>query len=416
MQKTLLKYGVFYFLLLFLLLLVYLFSPKSPGIWFSILIWILFFAPLAMVFFYRKSIPRLFIVGNLALILFFTGIELGLRAGPLNYFFTPMDTGINFSPAEYFFWIRKDSEPGETPTSPLYDIGPGFEKIRFNFRTGVPEMEKGKGVKRAIIMGGSIAWGLGVEPEKTLLGWIEVLVNELYPHQKWEFINAGAHGFCMFQNLVLYKLLLRNFSPDVIIYFGNINENFHKGEGPYTYREIFEISAGVDISRLWMGNDHPTKKKEKDFFHSFLFEIQSNLNRFRIYNASVKGISLLRKTLFSDDGDGSIFKAVNSIGDYEKNLNDLIEITNNDKVKIIFADPFNYFEAKGNTPSPYRDVMKKVCEKSGLPFVPIHKVLSKENRFEDFVQVNDKHHLSEKGHKTAALLVFNKMKENNFFE
>ena len=73
MQKTLLKYGVFYFLLLFLLLLVYLFSPKSPGIWFSILIWILFFAPLAMVFFYRKSIPRLFIVGNLALILFFYG-------------------------------------------------------------------------------------------------------------------------------------------------------------------------------------------------------------------------------------------------------------------------------------------------------------------------------------------------------
>ena len=338
---------ILFLLIALLLLLIYLFSPLDMGIWFSALIWVLFASPLLMVICLRKKIPRLFWVGNIAFILLLIGIEVGLRAGPLNYFFSPMNTGRNFNPHEYLFWINSDSDYREKPSSPKYDSGPGFEKLRFNFRTGPVEKEKPPGVIRVMIMGGSNAWGQGIEQyQQTLAGQLELKTAHGFVDKKFEFIIAAGHGYCLFQNLVLYKLILRYLKPDIIVYYGNINENLHITKGPYTYREIFKISTGVDISDLWINQHRLPDKPDTGIFQPLILSGQETLRSVSLYNALVKGISFLRKALFGEKTVGQIYKPVNSAEDYEQNLEDLVTNIRKDKVKLILADPYNFLTSR----------------------------------------------------------------------
>lgn len=393
---------------------VYLFSGGSNAFFATIGCWLFFAAPLIGIIFFRKKIRRLFLAGNLAFLIFLGGIEIGLRVGPLNFKFMPMGIGKNFRPNDYLFWLYKGSPDEETPT-----ISAGSdEPIRFVFRTGPAQKKKDPALFRIVVMGGSNAWGMGVDQvENTLTGYLEKWAKERFLDRRFEFILGAGHGYCLFQNLVLYKLVLRQYNPDLIIYYGNVNDWPNDQKGPYTYRELFKMTTDVDISNLWITQfDFPKKSALKWKAHGIVMRAHTLLRNLRTYNALVKGIVGLRNKTVGADYFAVPLKQVNSMPDYERNLSDLLDITQKDRVPIVLCDAFNYFDANSPRPVHVWTLMQKVAKKRNVPYIPVHELLAKEPDPENLVQTDDKFHLNSSGHKHVARIIFNVLQEKSLLE
>ncbi|MEM7299054.1 MAG: hypothetical protein AAF391_12410, partial [Bacteroidota bacterium] len=106
-----------------------------------------------------------------------------------------------------------------------------FNNLAFR-RLEDTSIEKPPGVKRIFIMGGSAAFGSQALPgsiyiglsaqgeytlEETIAGQLETLLNEKYPNQQFEVINAAVNWSRLHQQTLHYLRKLRSLEPDLIL-------------------------------------------------------------------------------------------------------------------------------------------------------------------------------------------------------
>ena len=387
-------------------------------------IWLWGFTPLATVIFYRKKIKLMWVVGPLSFILFLFFLEIGLRQEPFNYMFLPANTGKDFSSHKFLFWKATSNNSKDTLDSQnLESLYPGeqlnvnIETDSIGFRSGPVNKLKEKGVFRIVTMGGSNAWGYRIENyNNTFSGRLDAMLQKNYPNIKSEIISAGVGGYCLFQNLVLYKLFIRQYNPDLIILYGNINES-PSPSGPFTYRELFKLRSGVDISKLWIDeHDFPKSK-------SPLVSIQDTLRKSRIYNAMTDLITDTRKETVSTNEKTNILKEVNPTSHYKQNLIDLITMIQKDGGKLICADAY-YFDGPMDNREPVpidrdktRAIMKEVTLSMGEIYIPVYDIFLKREDCKELVFFpDDVEHLNLKGHDALAKILFEVMEKNGILE
>jgi GDSL-like Lipase/Acylhydrolase family len=367
--------------------------------------------PFVLVLVYRKRLPFVSLLGTLSVFFLFFCFEIGFRVGPLNYRFLPNGLSQEYETHPFLFWKPKNDQ------SFANDKESSHER---SYSTDIPfawsdiDQRNERNVFRIIVMGGSNAAGSGIALyEDTLTGRLEQMIQVHYPDREFEFLCAAMHGYCLFQNLVLYKLVIRDYEPDMIVLYSNINEGNH-GTAFYTYRELFKMRSGVDIADLWITEFEFPKSR------SILYGMQNGLGKLRTYGAMTQFLIDTRRELLSAIERKGFSKYCNPIEDYEQNLRDLIEMTKSDQAFLILADPYkpakwqngDYDEEKYNAAR----VMRETARDFSTPFVPVHDTLS--NRFTpgQIIQANDPYHINEKGHEEAAKLIFQQIIQNNLLE
>lgn len=376
----------------------------------SLAIWVLGLIPISLVLIKRKKIPAIWLIGPLSFVFLLACLELGLRSGPFKYRFLPMEIGKNFESHPFLFWTpTRPQQPVEQRSEVADSDERNDSEIDFlQFRSGVVKIEKEPGTFRVMTMGGSNAEGAGIEFYKDILtGILETRLKKKYPEKKLEFIAAAVSGYALYQNLLFYKLYMREYRPDLVILYANINDA-PNNTGPMTYRESFIDQTGIDISQLWIDVQKFPKKVIS------VSDFQNQFRRFRLYNALVMGLSKLRGDIIPK----RLEKEVNSMEDYEKNMRDLIQIVQKDDAKLILADALCY---RNHEPAPslerynrlvrMREIMKTYAEKSmGVYFIPIHDTLMQVDDPKTLIfYPEDIGHINKLGHWMAADLLFRKI-------
>ena len=93
-------------------------------------------------------------------------------------------------------------------------------ELRFNrhgFRGPDRPMEKPAGVRRVAVLGDSFVASVGVDEEDTMVARVERMLNSSHPDAEWEVMNFGVSGSGLGQELNLYRKLVREFDPDVVL-------------------------------------------------------------------------------------------------------------------------------------------------------------------------------------------------------
>lgn len=359
--------------------------------------------PFVVIFQYRMIMPRKwFWIGTfVSFAILVASLEIGIRIGEHTGRFSPTGLGEGLRPDPLLFWADEEKRDGD-------GSGPKDTHEPLAFRSGPATLAKPEGVFRIVTMGGSTAWGYGIKnDEDTFSSRLETKLHSAFPDRKIEVIAAAVRGYTVFQNLVLYKIHIRNYDPDLVILYANANDE-SQVQSPYTYREYFKLKTGADISDLFLKNESFPKKKVNRT------DLQAVFKKMHLYKFLVKNVADIR----NDPNLAYLLKDANPVEDYERNLNDLIDIINKDGVTLLLADEFNYPNSRPNSkPNPrlerLRRAMTQTAEKRGVPFLPVHQILSAKEGNESLIRLPEDHiHLNPKGHEVLAELLFEKISED----
>jgi lysophospholipase L1-like esterase len=388
--------------------------------------WVAGAIPLVAVITHRKRIRWIWLFGPLSFLIFLTAIEIGLRYGPFEYRFLPMSVGKDFEPHPYLFWVRKtpqqsDRKAGDSVAlnSEFYGGGSELRKGKkalardvVSFRSGPVTKAKPAGVFRVVTMGGSNAEGFNIdEYADTFSAALELLLQDGFPGKRFEVISAGSGGYTLFQNLVLYKLFIREYSPDLIILYANINDG-NDGYGPHSYREYFRLKTGIDVSEITPKILIKKRKKVN------VTDLQEQFRKMHLYNFLVERIVDARNV---SAGKHSM-KQLNPLSDYRKNLLEFIDEIKKDKVNLILADAFSYRSYTGTNGInrhliDVRGIMQEVALEKGVPFYSVHETISRMADPGQFIQLpKDDVHLNIKGHNLLAELLYSQTRELGFVD
>lgn len=374
--------------------------------------------PFITVIAYRKRIRILWLVGPVSFLLMLFVVETSLRFGIMEHRFSSHGIGKGFASHPLLFWIQTDERnAGDSTNERQIDRAPMHASSSEQLQPPGPVLQTQRGEKvaepkpstlfRVMIMGGSNAKGHGLLPEEDSIN--EVLAKkteEKYSQssRQYEFINAAQLGYRLFQNLVTYYLYLRKHDPDLIVYYGNIND-CNQNTGPYTYREMFELITGLDLSKLIRDDKVLAARKMT------VFSLQEILRTSKLYNLFAAEVIDLRKNL-------PVEKDVNPVEDYEKNLVDFIFLLKKDNCRVLFADPFNFTnmnqrceeEEEGCRPDQIIKAWKKVMTEFGMPSISIQDRMAIMDNPIQYIQApEDIYHLNVKGHRVAGELIFEQL-------
>jgi lysophospholipase L1-like esterase len=78
---------------------------------------------------------------------------------------------------------------------------------------------------RVVVLGGSVAWGLGATADdRTVAGRLEAHLRQRRPGLDLEVVNAGQVGFVSGQELILYHRVVAALRPDLVLLFDGYND------------------------------------------------------------------------------------------------------------------------------------------------------------------------------------------------
>lgn len=359
-----------------------------------------FLTPLVLVFKYRKRLPMLWLIGPAAFIIFLFGFELGFRSGPYNYRFHKGGKG-HISHL-YLFWIDRWPKSADNWTEQQVkqaSLSPDHPPVLF--RSGPAKYEKPEGIFRVITMGGSNAYGYGVfDYRNTFTAQLESKVKTKYPERKFEFIAGTVNGYTTFQNLVLYRMYLKHYRPDLVIIYCNYNDS-GLGLGPYSQHDLFKKQTGIDIE------DFNPEKIPKDQAGTFFWKTQESLKHYRTYNVLSHVIITARKNI---QGESSFFTPVISMADHKSNFKLLARSVGEGGGKLILADLARYLDPESSgvdhETMTMRRNMADVAGKDHVYYLPAHDLMHTRMNQEDFFFPDDVIHINETGHAMLADLLF----------
>jgi len=250
------------------------------------------------------------------------------------------------------------------------------------FRDNGRISQKDHGFFRIICMGDSITFGWPADIEDTYPKLLAKLLNQYFPHKKFEVFNAGVPGYTSRQGLRWLENDIVNYEPDLIIVYYGVNDE--------------AIAATPD--------------KDQRLLPAFIVEMANRLRKFQLYKLCSK-LVLFGK--YPVGVDTSNFVSRVSSEDYKDNIRRMAELGKDRQFKTLFIAP----------PTLYNPETGVVFTR-GTYFVPEDVVqfdmyrMCKERESEaDKIFLDDvrphNFHLTAEGQKVLAREIFNFIVDNN---
>jgi len=302
----------------------------------------------------------------LALILFFGVIEIVLRLMDLDFYKTPVDVlefvSDNPTPAEEaelagklfglisdrdIFWKLKPSFKLTTASLvekngvPVY-AKEDFRTNSYGFRSPSLSALKKKGVFRIVCLGDSGTFGSGVPQNATFPMQLETMLNKSFPFKKFEVVNSGVPGYSSFQGLLLFRKVIVNLAPDLVIISFGAND---QTKVSISDRELYNKRHSFPGNLYW-------GLKKSDLL-SLLFYSMS-------FYGKDKQSSIVKKT-----------KQRVSSDEFRENMGNIIELAHNNSMDVIVLERNLYWPLK-------ESIEKDIARNKGIVFVPLQSVLQKE--------------------------------------
>jgi len=175
-----------------------------------------------------------------------------------------------------------------------YEIeGPVFLRTnQLGFRGKDVSADKPENVRRVAVLGDSYTAAMAMTDEQTFCGQMEQLLNE-EPNSKfkWEVLNFGIFGSGTGQELALYRHLVKNLNPDIVIVaFGNATDLRDNSRELSTNPIIqFELGAAGTLQQIPQSADR--------------IRVSNALNRFSHFYTWQKLKLKIVKQLFQETTD-----------------------------------------------------------------------------------------------------------------
>lgn len=261
-------------------------------------------------------------------------------------FFVLMELGLSVFVSFFPYQLFIPDPMGFWRTNPQLALATG----RFPARGGMPmdrplfldnqcNPEKTAGTFRIVCLGDSQTmarpWVSAAQAYPKVL---QGLLRESFPSREIEVVNGGISGYTSFQGLFAIKHIALGYQPDVLV----ISYCLHDGDISYAEdKEVMTDSAGeIALKRL--------------------------LYRSQLY-LMLRKIIFRQKALLFDSSKRPVVARV-SLGDYEKNLREMVDLARARQIRCYFLDlPVDF----GRVPArePYRLVMRKVAQSEGVPLI-----------------------------------------------
>jgi hypothetical protein len=131
----------------------------------------------------------------------------------------------------------------------------GKVHLQFNrdgFRGPDRPRRKEPGVHRVALMGDSFIAAIAMDPEDTLAVRLEEMLNERDPGGRWEVMNFGISGASTGTELALWRGLVREYRPDIVICAFCIGNDLtdNSQELDSRPRIYFQLDEGGNLEQL----------------------------------------------------------------------------------------------------------------------------------------------------------------------
>ena len=109
---------------------------------------------------------------------------------------------------------------------------------------------------RIFTFGGSTTYGTPFGPEVSYPAWLQKQLSRLYPAKNIEVVNTGTRGYGSSRVLQLYREVIRNYEPDLLIVWNGHNEFRDATFHPYEIRRgpirttLLELLFGTRLFHL----------------------------------------------------------------------------------------------------------------------------------------------------------------------
>lgn len=178
--------------------------------------------------------PAIKIIGALIPLCIFVAVtELALNFFDTNLYyknqFFPVNRDIDFTeiykkdPA--LFWTFRENI--STRSSKFSDLT--YHINSYGFRGSEIALEK-KG-SRILCLGNSCTFGWGVTQEATWVSKLHSFLDNQFPSEGYEVINAGVPGYSSYQGRVCFEKKLLALKPDIVLIMFGWNDHFAAGKG-----------------------------------------------------------------------------------------------------------------------------------------------------------------------------------------
>jgi len=200
----------------------------------------------------RKSIVftiiNLIVLTVLTLVVVFGVLEVGMR-----YYFTNFGTEVD---RIAYIYSREDIQEQTTQFSGvpyvLFVPNPNYEgHNQLGYRGKETTVEKPEGIFRIVTIGESTTYGFGVNANEAYPALLEDILREEYGYTNVEVINAGVVGYTSFEVLSNFQFRVLELKPDLIIYYGALNDADTRLEDPGCFNSPSPLYGLTTIRGLW---------------------------------------------------------------------------------------------------------------------------------------------------------------------
>ena len=182
--------------------------------------------------------------------------------------------------------------------------------------------EKAAGVTRIIVVGDSIAYGLGVSREETYTTRLENILNHKYG-DTYEVINLGVNGYWTVQIYERFKDKGLKYKPDIVIYGYCHNDFLREGTALFQQPFFSGVLAPLWESYMRVVTSTPFLKNSTPFLKNIRIEIFSRI---------VCSIFVISHFFSDDEQDGS-YQMHTSINDEKQFFYNLLNRSIEEMVK-----------------------------------------------------------------------------------
>ncbi len=175
-----------------------------------------------------------FLIGLFLLIIFFATIEGFVRAYEWTYPDCDFFGKDSYENVDYFLQKQICLDTNSLAydrTLEYLQLQPNQEKStitinEFGFRGESVDLEKGEGIFRIVMVGGSTVFGSGTtSDEKSIPAFLEEKINDKNAEMKVEVINAGINHADSFTEKYHIKNKILDFNPDLVIVYDGWNDS-----------------------------------------------------------------------------------------------------------------------------------------------------------------------------------------------
>lgn len=314
----------------------------------------------------------------------------------------------------YFPYLPYTPTPGyEDKQKKIYHNQRGF---RNSYEIISP---KPANVYRIVCMGGSTTYSDydNASNEEIWTGRLEYYLNQNSSDISFEVINASAHNYTTYMNLIDFLTRIRDLEVNMVILYEGINELYFNGfdSASFAHSNVFENFNSEHINKLFYRMNHNFFLKNSEFLkriYSMIFLSHLSLNSMSTktvhYNAE-KNINNMKK---------------NSLLTFYKGLTGFIGLSKIDGFKLIFLSQayqkqklYNWVQAHNKSINPQsvndylyetdriKQKMEDVAVANNIPFLDMNLVLSQEKSY-FFEEEYDAVHFSKKGEDYFALNLY----------